>query len=329
MAINSGKFVISLDFELMWGVWDKLSVAEYGKDIEGVHTVFPKLLNLFNNYSIKTTFSTVGFLFFKTKDELINNIPNVSPNYKDSNLSPYNGYFENLGADYKIDHLHFAPQLIEMLKEDGKHEIGTHTYCHYYCLEEGQNSESFRADLKKAIEIGKENNINITSIVFPRNQFNSEYETICKENGILCYRGNERSWMYSPASGDGDSKIRRLFRLIDTYINVSGHNCYSDSEMLSKIPIDIPSSRFLRSFNKKLKSLEGVRLKRIKKSMLHAAKNNLTFHLWWHPHNFGQNQDENLMFLKNILEYYHELNKKYKFQSYTMTDLAIKLLDGK
>lgn len=329
MAINNGKFVISLDFELMWGVWDKLSVAEYGKDIEGVHTVFPKLLNLFNNYNVKTTFSTVGFLFFKTKEELINNIPTITPNYKDSNLSPYNGYFENLGNDYKTDHLHFAPQLIEMLKKDGNHEIGTHTYCHYYCLEEEQYSESFRADLKKAIEIGKVNDINITSIVFPRNQFNSEYGGICKENGILCYRGNERSWMYSPTNGDADSSIRRLFRFIDTYINISGHNCYSDSEMVSKMPIDIPSSRFLRSFNKKLRGLEGLRLKRIKKSMLYAAKNNLTFHLWWHPHNFGQNQDENLEFLKNILEYYQELNKKYKFQSYTMTDLAIKLSDGK
>jgi len=329
MAINSGKFVISLDFELMWGVWDKLSVAAYGKDIEGVHTVFPKLLDLFSNYKVKTTFSTVGFLFFKTKDELINNIPSITPNYKDSNLSPYNGYFKNLGTDYKTDTLHYAPQLIEMLKMDGNHEIGTHTFCHYYCLEDGQNSESFTADLKKAIEVGKENNINITSIIFPRNQFNSEYEMICKENGILCYRGNERSWMYSPASGDNDSNVRRLFRLIDTYINLSGHNCYSDSELIRKIPIDIPSSRFLRPFNKKLESLEGLRLKRIKKSMLHAAKNNLTFHLWWHPHNFGQNQDENLNFLKNILEYYLELNEKYKFQSYTMTDLAIKLSDGR
>ena len=56
--------------------------------------------------------------------------------------------------------------------------------------------------------------------------------------------------------------------------------------------------------------------------MTYAAKNNCTYHLWWHPHNFGINQDENFSFLEKILMHYKQLNKEYQFQSYTMSELA-------
>lgn len=60
-----GKFVISLDFELMWGVRDKKSKELYGEQILGVHQVIPKLLEIFTIYGVEATFSTVGFLFLK------------------------------------------------------------------------------------------------------------------------------------------------------------------------------------------------------------------------------------------------------------------------
>jgi hypothetical protein len=52
-----------------------------------------------------------------------------------------------------------------------------------------------------------------------------------------------------------------------------------------------------------------------------AAKNQL-FHLWWHPHNFGINLQQNLQFLERILQYYQQLNKKYGFRSSTMTQVV-------
>jgi phenylacetate-coenzyme A ligase PaaK-like adenylate-forming protein len=88
------------------------------------------------------------------------------------------------------------------------------------------------------------------------------------------------------------------------------------------MPIDIPSSRFLRPFSKKLKILDSLRLNRIKSGMTYAAKNKLTYHLWWHPHNFGVNQIENFEFLDKVLTHYKTLNTKFNFQSYTMTNLA-------
>lgn len=318
----NGKFVISLDFELLWGVRDKKTIQTYGKNIEGVQQVIPGLLEQFQKNGIKATFSTVGFLFFESKKELLENVPDLKPNYNDPNLSPYNGHFDLVGNDWKSDNYHFAPELIRAIQNDPQQEIGTHTFSHYYCLEQGQTVDTFRADLQSAIHIAKKYNIELTSLIFPRNQFNTEYLKVCEELGIICYRGNEHSWLYTAKNGEKESLFRRAFRLLDVYFNLSGHNCYSDTYLKSKSPVNIPSSRLLRAYSKKLSFLETLRLNRIKSGMTYAAKNNLTYHLWWHPHNFGVNQKENFEFLNKILSHYNQLNKTHNFESITMSNLA-------
>ena len=169
----------------------------------------------------------------------------------------------------------------------------------------------------------------MTSIIFPRNQFNKDYLQVCQEAGIISYRNNEESWLYNARSFESESLLRRGLRLLDAYINISGHHCYNEEFLEENFPINIPSSRFLRPYYKELHIFEGLRLKRIKTAMTYAAKNNLVYHLWWHPHNFGINQDQNFAMLKKILQHYIYLNKKYAFTSYTMTELAREILDKK
>jgi peptidoglycan/xylan/chitin deacetylase (PgdA/CDA1 family) len=322
-----GKFVISLDFELLWGVRDKKTIEQYGENIRNVHQVIPKLLALFQKYEVKATFSTVGFLFFENKAELNQAIPSTLPDYENKNLSPYNGHFDLVGNSYEEDQYHFAPQLIKQIKIYPEQEIGTHTFSHYYCLEKGQTTEAFKADLQAAIKVATKNGTELKSLVFPRNQFNESYLKVCKALGIICYRGNETSWLYKAKDSTKETLFRRALRLLDTYINLSGHNCHTDEYMKEDIIANIPASRFLRPLSKKLSFLDGLRLKRIKNAMTHAAKNNLCFHLWWHPHNFGQNQNENFLFLEKILKHHQILSEKYNFKSYTMTSLAKALLN--
>jgi hypothetical protein len=56
--------------------------------------------------------------------------------------------------------------------------------------------------------------------------------------------------------------------------------------------------------------------------MTYAAKNNLLYHLWWHPHNFGQHTEKNMDTLKRVLEHYRKLKLEYGFRSATMLDIA-------
>lgn len=318
--MKNGSFVISLDFELMWGVLDKYSIGQYGQNIINVKIVVPELLKIFNEYNINSTFSIVGFLFFKDIDELKSNIPKKTPNYRNNKLSTYNIIKQN--SDFVISEYYFAPDLINKIKEYSNHEIGTHTFSHYYCLEEGQSISEFESDILQAIEIARKNDIKIKSIVFPRNQTNLNYLNICKNVGIICYRGNEKSWLYEAKKDQENNLLHRTLRFLDTYINITGHNCHKIQINNNELPINIPSSRYLRPYMSRLKYLDFLKLKRIKNDMTYAAKNNLTYHLWWHPHNFGKNIDENIFFLRKILNHYRILEKEYHFKSYTMSNLS-------
>jgi hypothetical protein len=58
----NGKLVISLDFELYWGVRDAIKLQDYTMHLAGVQKVIPLLLRLFKKYGINATFATVGFI---------------------------------------------------------------------------------------------------------------------------------------------------------------------------------------------------------------------------------------------------------------------------
>jgi peptidoglycan/xylan/chitin deacetylase (PgdA/CDA1 family) len=325
--IQTGALVISLDFEIMWGVCDKPDVKSYYlNNLLGVRQVIPALLDLFSQFDIHATFATVGMLFAATKQELLQYCPAIKPEYVNKIFSPYISQFKQLGEDEGADHLHYADSLIRLIQQTPDQEIGSHTFCHYYCLEQGQMVQAFEADIKAAVAIAAKKGIVLKSLVFPRNQFNNVYLDVLKKNGFTSYRGNESSWMYAARNRDEETAWRRMARLADTYLNISGNHIYQWDELAKTGPLyNIPASRFLRPYNGSLKKLERLRLQRIKNDMTAAARQGALYHLWWHPHNFGVNLQENLNFLTAILEHYQVLQQQYGFQSLTMSEVATRL----
>ena len=319
-----GCLTISLDFELYWGMRDHIELESYHNHLQGVYQAIPTILDLFKEYQIRATWAVVGFLYFQNIQQLKANLPQYLPSYKNSNLSPYT-YINQL-VDIKELQFHFSSELIDLIKQYPGQEIGTHTFSHYYCLEEGQTEVEFQADLASAIAIAQQNNLETNTIVFPRNQYNEAYLNILRESKLICYRGNEQHKMYRSVDGNGDCFYKRFFRLVNTYINLSGNHCYQPEEIKQNYPVNIPASRFLRPYSPKLKNLEPLRLNRIKSSLNYAAQEGLIYHLWWHPHNFGANISENMQFLRKILIAYSQLRDRYQMQSLNMGELAQSLL---
>src|SRR5690606_21194336 len=214
---KNGKFIISLDFELLWGMRDKKTIVDYGENILGVWEVMPKLLQLFEEFEVSVTFATVGFLFASNKDELLKYVPEIKPAYSNSNLSPYNGHFDLVKETEAEDKYHFASELIALIRKYPAHEIATHTFSHYYCIAEGQTIEDSRRDIEAAIKIAKDNDVVIKSLVFPRNMLNEQYIKVCEEYGITSYRGNELSWCYKAESKMSGLKeiTKRFWRIMD------------------------------------------------------------------------------------------------------------------
>jgi peptidoglycan/xylan/chitin deacetylase (PgdA/CDA1 family) len=315
---TQGTLAISLDLELYWGMHDVVSIDNYRKNLQGVRQALPAILELFKKYQIHATWAAVGFLYYADVEQLQKDIPQQLPGYDKSDLDPYQ-YINTLEKESN-QQLHFCPDLIELIKQYSGQEIATHTFSHYYCLETGQTQEQFKADLQAAIAVAEKANVSTTSIIFPRNQYNQAYLEEIADCGINCYRGNETNFIYNDLKGNGDDK--RIFRLLDAYLNLTGQNCYSWSDLRSSYPINIPSSRFLRPYSAKVRFLDGLRLRRITSGLEYAANRGLVYHLWWHPHNFGVNLAENLSFLEKVLQSYQKLNTQDKMQSLTMREIA-------
>jgi hypothetical protein len=321
---EKGIFIISLDFELSWGVRDRYRMGEYQNNLIGARSAIPLILALFDAYNIHATWATVGLLFFDNYHEMMQNLPEKKPGYANEMLSPY-PIIHEIGRDEKEDPYHYGLSLIKMIAFSPNQEIGTHTFSHYYCLEKGQDLSAFRSDLTAALRIAKKNNISITSLVFPRNQVNENYLSVCREFGITAYRGVVPHWIYQNRNGNKGTIYQKTFCFLDTYISISSNNCYSIQSNASSLPCNLPASRFLRPFSNSLRLFDSVRLKRITSSLTYAAQKGLIYHLWWHPHNFGCNISENINLLKKILEHYMSLRIQYGMASLNMREAAQRL----
>lgn len=315
------SLVISLDFELMWGVRDKHSIGSYGENVLGVREAIPAMLRLFKQYDVKATWAAVGMLLFRDKRELLKSLPQQVPGYHKAGLSPYSlDYLNQLGIDENSDPYHFGLSLAEQIVACPGMELGSHTFCHYYCLEKGQNAEQFRADLQAAVAATRRLAPNPISIVFPRNQVRTDYLAVCAEMGFRAFRGNEASWIYRESADEDQGLFQRGSRLLDSYVNLSGDNGLVPSLQLGLV--NVPSSRFLRPHNPALRWLEPLRVHRIVKAMSLAILAGRSFHLWWHPHNFGIQLRENLAALESILAHFGRLRERHGMQSMTMGEMA-------
>lgn len=316
---ESGNFVLSLDFELSWGIIEMPYLDNYRKNIVGVHTVIPKLLALADKYDVHLTFGIVGFLYFENQEALLNQLPVEQPSYSRKELSPYK-YLKERTLENRT---HFAPELIRKIKENGNHEIGSHTFCHYYCQEKGQSLKEFTDDIHHAVNVAKKEEVKLYSLIFPRNQCNGQYLEKCRDVGFICYRGNEMN-RFHPDKPQNIiiNGFVRFVRFLDTFINITGSNCYSRKTLSIEPIVNIPASRFFRHYSSPLKWLQPLKVKRIKNGMKHAAMNGEIYHLWFHPHNIGYNQDENLKQLEDIFSYYQKLRTQNNFTSVTMSELA-------
>ncbi len=328
-----GTLIISLDFELMWGMFDKVTVESYGENIAGVHTVIPKLLALFRERAVHATWATVGMLMADGPRELASTLPAVpdEPQYEDRTLSAY----EHLRTHdiAATPQFYFAPALVRLVSETPHQELASHTFCHYYCAEaqtvSGEKSEAFfAADCRAFAASLRRFDATATSIVFPRNQWTAAALATLAKNGFRAFRGTESHFLYRVRTDrEQQNLLVRLLRLCDHYGNLSGHHTYALSPTLehSSGLVNLPASRFLRPWNAHLRLLEPLRRARIKRSMTVAAKNGEVFHLWWHPHNFGAHQAQNLATLIDLLDHFAYLQRTYGMESLTMAEAATRV----
>ena len=318
-----GNFVISLDFELMWGMRDHRSVSDYGDAVLGVRKALPMMLERFEKSGIRTTWATVGLLFAGSRDDVMDHLPKLQPGYANRALSPYDFIANGLGKDEASDPHHFGKSLVDRILDTEGQELACHTFSHYFCLEPGQTIDEFRADLAAAQSIAAARGVHYKSIVFPRNQWSPEHVAAAGEIGIETFRGDPPGIMYRSRPGEKNTLAVRGLRLADSIVPIAQRNDRAELENVAGLT-DVTASRFLR-VSRRLGGFVGeLQLRRVLSEMTAAARDGRTYHLWWHPHNFGRHTDANIARLDRILAHFVKLRDTHGMRSATMIDMRPK-----
>jgi hypothetical protein len=323
----TGIFTISLDFELHWGVFDKKERDLRTTCYKNTLQLIPQLLKQFEAYEIQVTWATVGGVFAKDRYDWEQLKPSIQPEYTHQKYSAYK-WVEQHGLPENLYFAHFAPEIVnDILRYPGQ-ELGTHTFGHYYCLEQQNRHEAFDADLKAARKTALKFNSDPISLVFPRNQFDERSLNTCYNNGIKVVRSNPDNWFWAPISDEKPQLLRKVFRTGDAYLQLGHRTSYPLTAIAIKPnqPLQVPASRLLRPWNPKYQLANKLSLQRIVRELKTAAIQKECYHLWWHPENFGDYPEQNLKNLNLILEEYKKWKNKYSMESWNMGEYAKQLL---
>ena len=309
--------VISLDFELFWGVSDSRTHQEYNTELLNVHKIIPRLLELFEKYKVRATWAFVGFVSYENKDQLIERLPVSPPVYNNNVVNNYSFIRDHSALLEAEPGCFFYPDALKKIALLDGQELASHSYCHYFS-KECVDTKSFTEDVALFnARFHELYGIYSQSYIFPRNQVNDTHLNILRENGYQCYRGPEH-WSYS-----NNSFFRKVFRLADTYINISGSHSLPWDRIENNKLYNIRGSRFLKPVTGN-KRFDHLRNRRVKNSMTAAAKRGDIFHLWWHPHNFGAQMELSFKYLEEIFRHYTLLKDQYGMLSLNMLDVVNK-----
>lgn len=315
-AKHGPSLVISLDFEMFWGVLDSQSVADYAPRVAGEWTAIPRILKLFRTYGIRATWATVGMIMCRNHRQWADVRPLEQPGYRNAACNAY------LASDLAATHprLFFGRPLVESILDTPGQELGSHSYSHFYCGEPGATPHQFAADLECVRTLAQDLKVDLRSFVFPRNMVLPEYLAPLRGAGFKVWRGNPSHPLFRAGHLPPGGLAGRAMRLVDAWLPLTGSNLAAvDSQGWG---VDVPASHFLRPWSASLSALEPLRLRRITRAMTEAARRGAAFHLWWHPHNFGLNQDQNLAFLEQVLRHFQSLHDAHGMTSRCMGDFA-------
>lgn len=323
---GGGCLVVSLDFELLWGILDKDWRDAYRPNVLAGREAIPRMLELFERKKIHATWACVGLALCSGRDEALSRLGTLSGRRAASGLSLGEYVARHTGRSEAEDPVHYVPSLIRAVTSTPGQEIGSHTFSHYYCMEEGANPEAFRSDLKAFHQLALERKIGAASLVLPRNQVRSDFLPVMAQEGVRAYRGTPPGSLLDGARAEERQSIAiRALRLAEAYFPAARRMKEPARPVDPTMPRNVPASRFFRPCLTRSPALEGLRAAKIEAEMERAARTGGVYHLWWHPHNMGTRPELAMALLERVLERYARLGDERGFRSLTMGEAAAEM----
>lgn len=281
--------VLSLDFELRWGVADRLAgdFSRYRRHLEGVREAVPALLDLFAGIRTPATWATVGAVACDDWDDYLSSAP-PPPRYLDARLVHDLPAYRNGDPSGR---LHFAPDLVRMIAGAPKQELGSHSFSHMFFREAGVMRRDVDADARAVRQLFEGRfGVTPTSFVFPRNQV--EFVDVLARHGIDVVRDNPPTWYHRKTAESEESALIRALRLVEALAPV-GSRAYASGRGRQH------ASYFMRV------NLPPVAFRAHRRRIAADARQmraDDVLHLWAHPHNFGAEPRSTIARLRELLD---------------------------
>lgn len=309
--MQRGVFILSLDFELVWGSRDLvrrdpeplLAAARRTRD-----QVFEPLLALLVDRGMAATWATVGHLFLDRGASL-------------ADLTPprhgwvQGGWFDGVPKGSEEEHPEFFGRaLVRRLVERGQ-EVGSHSFSHPIFGDPGCSVEAADSDLARCVREAQTLGIELRSFVFPRNS--AGHHHLLARHGFTCWRGLEPTWY----NRRGPGPLRRLGHLADVVAarrpptvlpTRDEHGLWVIPASASFLPVDgvrraIPIER---------------RVTRAVRGLDQASLDRRICHLWSHPINLATDPPATLDMFRRVLDHAARLRDRGALDVLTMGQVA-------
>lgn len=279
--------VISFDFELAWGSFDRrrgrgreqMEMARWTHD----HGASELLEQLTRN-GLSATWAVVGLVMLDRLPDLSRLAPLTLPDGSN--------WFSRVPPDATEENAPqwFGASLISRLREATPvQEIGFHGFSHATFTHRRFSRERARQELELCRDLARSLGLVAPPFVYPRNYV--AYLDELRAAGFRCYRGPDEL----PFAARND-KLRRLLSMGS---DVLGLRPRMVQPRLEHGLVNVPGSMFLRYLRGWRKHVpDASQRRRLRTGLRELQRGGGVFHVWLHPENlfFGRPRLQNLLF---------------------------------
>lgn len=264
-----GTFIVSLDCEGKWGMADHLEPYHHRLLTEAsLRDVYDRFLALFARYEVPATFAYV--MAFTLSEKERESFAHVLQD--DGRGDPWLRYYWDALRRGQGDGW-FQPYALDAVKQDGRHEIACHGFCHRSLGWNAISEADARAELALALEVARMKKVTLRTLIFPRNEVG--HLGPVRDAGFIGYREK----LSRPHGALGQAA-----RLLEEF-NIRPRPQPAETPAPGEL-VRIPPGYFFNwRFGPRRRVPIAVTVARWKALLRRCAEQGGVAHLWLHPHN--------------------------------------------
>lgn len=300
-SFPKGVFTISFDCEGLWGPSHLNDDFRRRFTTEALTTAYRQILEVLQRHEINATFAFVG-AFCLSRGEVQQRLDWFEA-ARGGRWPRSAEFLETFSAGRSAGWI--CPQLVEMVRNSGTHELATHGFQHLAIGDHSLTQADFERELALAAEVGRLRGFTPQTLIYPRNQVG--FTESLAASGILGYReyiGQKRLPLPLPenlqSKWDAAAALLREVHLWQQPQSLTDHARVAKANR-SHEPVAIPAGYFLNwrvGLRRRIPlSISTTRWRRMLQT---AATDGGMVHVWSHPHNFITGERE-LELFENIV----------------------------